>query len=284
VQAHRLFPPEKAIEKAWDENGNSIYRGIELVARGIGDIRNRAPSQLRTNLYLIRGDLLLSDFEDRVGDTWNAAKGGTELALRVQSAIYRTILQAAEKVGADVVLVDLGPNLGALNWAVLGGSDYVIVPVAPDLFSIKGAENLGGKLATWRKEWDQCNAAWAGNGLEIPKGRPSFLGYVMQQHNIRDNASGMTQGSQIFGNQLESAIQVQIVDRLNPLGQVHNGNGFNLGKIPNLHSLIPYSLKARKSVFQCTSSDGLKGAHLQRAKDSKLLFKPIADAISGVLP
>jgi cellulose biosynthesis protein BcsQ len=277
---------DKAIEKAWEEAGNSIYRAIEPVARGLGDIRNRAPSSLRPNLSLIPGDLLLSDFEDLLGDTWNAAKGGSEPALRAQSAIYRAILQAAEKASAEIVLIDLGPNLGALNRAVLGGSDFVIVPVAPDLFSIRGAENLGAKLAKWRKEWDQCNAAWAGNNLAIPKGQPSFLGYVMQQHNIRDNASGMTQGWQIFGNRLESAIQKYIVDRLAPLGQVANGqsNNFNLGKIPNLHSLIPYSLEARKPVFQCTSSDGLKGAHIQRARDSKQLFKPIADAILSVMP
>jgi cellulose biosynthesis protein BcsQ len=78
---------DKAIEKAWEDRGNSIYRAIEPVARGLGDIRDRAPSQLRENLYLIPGDLLLSDFEDRLGDTWNAAKGGNELALRTQSAI-----------------------------------------------------------------------------------------------------------------------------------------------------------------------------------------------------
>jgi cellulose biosynthesis protein BcsQ len=275
---------DKAIEKAWEDGGNSIYRAIELVARGIGDIRNRAPSLLRSNLALIPGDLLLSDFEDLLGDSWNAAKGGSEPALRAQSAIYRTILQSAEKVKAEVVLIDLGPNLGALNRAALGGSDYVIVPVAPDLFSIRGAENLGNKLAKWRKEWDQCNAAWSG-ALEIPKGRPSFLGYVMQQHNIRSNASGMTKGWQIFGNRLESAIQEYIVDLLTPLGQVKNNtsNSFDLGKIPNLHSLIPYSLEARKPVFECTGSDGLTGAHIQRARDSKALFAPIASAIQNVI-
>lgn len=275
---------DKAIEKAWEDGGNSIYRAIEPVARGLGDIRNRAPSQLRPNLFLFPGDLLLSDFEDLLGDTWNSAKGGSEPALRTQSAIYRAILQAGEKADAEVILVDLGPNLGSLNRAVLGGSDYVIVPVAPDLFSIRGTENLGSKLAKWRKEWDQCNGAWSGN-FPIPKGSPSFLGYVMQQHNIRNNASGMTQGWQIFGNRLESAIQTHIVDRLRPLGQVANSQaiGFNLGKIPNLHSLIPYSLEARKPVFQCSSPDGLKGAHIQRARESKALFKPIAQAIVSVL-
>jgi chromosome partitioning protein len=96
----------------------------------------------------------------------------------------------------------------------------------------------------------------------------------------------MTQGWQLFGNRLESAIQKNIVDRLRPLGQVQtmNGNKYNLGNIPNLHSLIPYSLEARKPVFQCTGSDGLKGAHIASARDSKTLFDPIADAIQGVIP
>ena len=34
---------DKAIEKAWEDKGNSIYRAIEPVARGLGDIRDRAP-------------------------------------------------------------------------------------------------------------------------------------------------------------------------------------------------------------------------------------------------
>jgi chromosome partitioning protein len=59
-------------------------------------------------------------------------------------------------VEADIVLVDLGPNLGALNRAVLATSDFFITPVAPDLFSIQGTENLGNKLVSWRKEWDHA--------------------------------------------------------------------------------------------------------------------------------
>ncbi len=175
---------DSAIETAWKPNGNSIYRAIEPVARGMGDISNRPPTQLRINLHLIPGDLLLSDFEDRLGDTWNAAKGGSEPDIRAQSAIYRTIQQAADTVKAQYVLVDLGPNMGALNRAVLGGSDFVIVPVAPDLFSIRGAENLGNKMAKWRGEWDQTNKAWTDNSVKIQKGAGeiSRLRYAAAQH------------------------------------------------------------------------------------------------------
>ena len=144
---------DSQIEKSWAEDGNSIYRAIELVSRGVGDIRNRAPNELRPNLFMIPGDLQLSEFEDRLGEVWTRAMGGDEYGLRAQSAVYRVIVQASEKCAADLVLVDLGPNLGALNRSVLAGSTHLITPVAPDLFSIRGTENLGSKLRTWRREW-----------------------------------------------------------------------------------------------------------------------------------
>ena len=277
---------DKAIERAWAEKGNSIYRAIEPVDRTIGDIWNRAPTRVGDHLFILPGDLLLSSFEDRLGDTWTGAKGGSEAALRAQSAIFRTIQNAAEKCDAEVVLIDLGPNLGALNRATLGGSDYVIVPISPDLFSLRGTENLGSKLVSWRKEWDQCHAAWEGATLAIPEGKAKFLGYIVQHHKLRNNSAGMTKGWQLFGDRVEAAVQQNIVDKLTPLEQVvvrADGN-YNLGQIPNLHSLIAYSLEARKPVYKCSGSDGLKGAHISSARESGKLFDPIVDVIEAILP
>lgn len=276
---------DRAIERAWTTGGNSIYRLIEPVARTTGDVRDRAPVKLSDSLFLLPGDLLLSNFEDRLGDTWNSAKGGSEADLRAQSAIFRAIKNATEKTRAEIILIDLGPNLGALNRAVLGGTDHVIVPISPDLFSIRGTENLGSKLATWRKEWDQCNDAWSGEDLPIPQGRPKFLGYVVQQHNIRNNNAGMTQGWQIFGNRVEQSVRKNIVERLLPLHQVivpRDGN-YNLGMIPNLHSLIPYSMRARKPVYKCTSRDGLRGAHISSAAESSAVFDPVVSLINETI-
>lgn len=276
------------LERAWDPaRGNSIWRAVEDVYRGIGDIKKRQPTRIRENvpLFLIPGDVLLSGYEDLLGDTWSAAKGGAEPALRVQSALYRFILWSAAKVNADVVMLDLGPNLGALNRSVLGASDYFIVPVSPDLFSIRGTENLGSKLVSWNKEWRQAHDAWAGEGIELPPGKPAFLGYVMQQHNVRQTATGMTQGWSIFGSRIEEAVKANIVDKLLPTGQVlqWSDGSWDLGKIPNLHSLIPYSQEARKPVFDCGSADGLKGAHLSRAKKSRALFQPMVETLLEVV-
>lgn len=270
------------IAKSWSDAGNSIYKCIEPVYETVGDFRKLAPIKLgRKNLHLVPGDLRLSDFEDRLGDSWNSAKGGSNPDLRAQAAIFRYVKWAGESIGADYIFCDLGPNLGALNRAVLAGSDFFITPIAPDLFSLQGTENLGRKLLTWRNEWKQCNDAKKDSQLETPHGCPVYAGYVIQQHNIRTNSEGMTRGWAIYGKEIEPKITENIVSNLKPHDQVveWKDGTYNLGQIPNLHSLIPYSQEARKPVFDCTGQDGLNGAHITKARDSRIHFKPICDAI-----
>ena len=218
------------VTKAWRDDGNSIFQVIDPVYRTTGDIRNRSPSPVtnaRGSLYIVPGDLRLSNFEDLLGDTWSSARGGA--ARPARSVSYSPISKlGARQIKANLVLIDLGPNLGALNRAVLASNDYFITPVAPDLFSIQGTENLSNKLVAWRREWDQCNTAWAGGSISIPKGRLTYLGYVIQMHNIRSNSDGMTAGWQIYGDQPESAIAENIVKKLTPIGQVINWQGRRL--------------------------------------------------------
>lgn len=287
LSAYALSDAE--LEKSWlPSRGNSIWNAIEKVYRGIGDIGQRGAKKFNANyenLYIIPGDVLLSNFEDLLGDTWSSAKGGAEPALRVQSAIYRYITWAANAIKADVVMMDLGPNLGPLNRCALSASNYFIIPMSPDLFSIRGTENLGNKLRTWRNEWDQCNKAWSGSGIQLPTGNPIFLGYVMQQHNVRSNETGMTRGWSIFGEKVSDAIVKNIINKISTINQVHDwGDGnWNLGQIPNLHSLIPYSQNARKPVYDCTSRDGLTGAHITRAKETASNYTPIVNRLLQVI-
>lgn len=287
LSAYALTDSE--LEKSWKpERGNSVWLAVEPVAKGVGDVRQRTPRTFNSdypNLYITPGDVMLSGFEDNLGESWTRAIGGDERAIRVQSAVYRYLLWASEKIFADIVMVDLGPNLGALNRCILGASDYFIVPMSPDLFSIRGTENLGKKLVNWRKEWTQCITAWDGEDLAIPKGSPIFLGYVTQQHNIRNSPTGMTKGWSIYGKQVESAVKSNIVAKLEMIGQVHKwqADSWQLGTIPNLHSLIPYSLNAKKPVFDCSSSDGLNGSHITKARESRHLFTPIVNKLLEVV-
>lgn len=279
---------DREIRRSWSPDGNSIFSNIMPVYQGLGDIRDRAPSRVvnsKGNLFIVPGDLRLSDFEDTLGDTWNAARGGSEAAVRAQSAIHRYILNAGKKVNADIILIDLGPNLGALNRAVLASADYFITPVAPDLFSLQGTENLGRKLRAWRSGWDQIHQSCKSMSFPIPSGRPKYLGYVIQQHNVRSNPTGMTKGWEIYGSELFPAIKRNIIEELASINQVVDWGeeDFELGKIQNLHSLIPYSMDAKKPIFYCTGSDGLNGAHITKAKESAGLFMDIVQTLEAVI-
>jgi cellulose biosynthesis protein BcsQ len=276
---------DEQIERSWNPStGNSLFRNIERVYESIGDIYDRRPSVINDNypnIFIVPGDPNLSNFEDVLADTWNRARGGSSADLRKQTAIHRYIKNAEQKTSADITFIDMGPNLGPMNRTTLTACDFFIVPVAPDLFSIRGTQNLGNKLVSWRKEWDQVIEAGRGTEIDMPLGQPVFIGYVRQQHNVRNNETGMTQGWSMFGDRVEAAIQENIIDKLDGLGQVlHWDDGtWDLGSIPNLHSLVPYSQEARKPIFDCDGYDGLRGAHLSKARKTRRLYADMASII-----
>ena len=58
--------------------------------------------------------------------------------MRILSSFWQVIQMAVSKIQADIVLVDIGPNLGAINRSVLIATDYVAIPLGADLFSLQG--------------------------------------------------------------------------------------------------------------------------------------------------
>lgn len=104
-------------------------------------------------VWLLPGDIQLSTFEAILPNAWTESLAGNERGFRVTSAAFRMIGSAAERVEADYVFVDLGPNVGALNRAVLLGSDYLILPMASDLFSLRALPSVGQSLDTWIRQW-----------------------------------------------------------------------------------------------------------------------------------
>jgi len=58
-------------------------------------------------------------FEDDLSTEWPRCMEGRERAFRVTTAFWRVIDEAATRHQADVVLLDVGPNLGVINRAAL---------------------------------------------------------------------------------------------------------------------------------------------------------------------
>lgn len=151
------FLGEAELEGLWEgeEEGRQTVAGaVQPIVEGIGDISLIPPLPVAENLYLLPGDLALSRFEERLAQAWPSTLAGSDnAAVRATTAFHRLVRAATEVAQAEVVLVDVGPNLGALNRSALLLADHVIVPLGADLFSAKAV--LG------------TDAGTAGNGNEI---------------------------------------------------------------------------------------------------------------------
>jgi len=179
-----MFLDEDRLENLWPdgEHPHTVFGTIRPILRGIGDIAQPIVEMINTNLGLIPGDLGLSRFEDKLSDAWPRCHNSDESAFRTMTAFHRLVQRGAEW-GAQLVLIDVGPNLGAINRSALIASDQVCLPLAPDLFSLQGLKNLGPTLREWRTVWGGLLAK-APQDLSMPKGTMQPIGYIVMQHGI----------------------------------------------------------------------------------------------------
>jgi cellulose biosynthesis protein BcsQ len=130
------------IEEIWDGVHCSVYHAVQPLTSGAGDIIHIKPHQVGDRgVYLLPGDLLLSDFESFLAESWVQVLARQERGFRSLSAIYRLIKETEDSYDIDYTIIDVGPNFGSLNRAVMLGCDSFFVPMIPDLFSLRGSQN-----------------------------------------------------------------------------------------------------------------------------------------------
>lgn len=257
------------------QNKQSIIGSLDLLIRGIGDIKPSHTEKINDKLHLIIGDLDLSAFEDKLSRSWNDCLSRDELAFRRTSSFYRIIQNAAENLNADYVLADVGPNLGALNRAALIAVDFIIIPVAADLFSIQGMTNLGKSLSEWRKEWrDDRLPRNPDSDLKLPNGNMKPIGYVVSQHGIKESRP-----VKAYSNWAEKVPKIYERDVLNIESQNDTkvANDSNcLGLLKHYRSLMPMAMEVNKPIFMLKPADGAIGAHLEGVRRAYDDFKELA--------
>ena len=168
-----------------DDHPLTIFGAIQPLKRGVGDVADPHIEIINEKLGLIVGDMELSTFEDQLSEVWPKCLDRDERSFRVISAFWRILQRAAESHQADVILIDLGPNLGAINRTALIASDYVVIPLGPDLFSLQGLRNLGPALRRWREGWQERLTKNPVEDLRLPPGNIQPLGYMVLRHSIR---------------------------------------------------------------------------------------------------
>ena len=276
-----IFLTEDQMEEMWSDNEHkkTIMGALTPLIRGTGDIEEPYIKKISDNIGLIIGDLGLSGIEDDLSSNWPVCLEGKERAFRVISAFYRILAKAAERESADLVLIDVGPNLGAINRAAIIAADYVVVPMAPDLYSLQGLRNLGPSLTRWRKEWkDRLNRVPT-NDLLLPQGKMSPVGYIILQHIAIKNRPVKAYSRWI--DRIPGEYNSSVLERkLTPPNTTITNDDNCLAQIRHYRSLMPMAMEARKPMFFLKPSDGAIGSHMSAVKDCYLDFNRLAKKIA----
>ncbi|MCC6637326.1 MAG: AAA family ATPase [Ignavibacteriaceae bacterium] len=216
--------------------------------------------KISENISLIAGDLALSAVEDNLSDAWTKCLNGDVYAFKVTSIFNSIIEDSVSRINQDLVLVDIGPNLGALNRSVLITTDFIVIPVAPDLFSLQGLKNIGETLTKWLKEWAELIRKKPKQlQINVPAKEMKAAGYVILQHSARENrpVKAYLKWTQRIPEVYHSRV---LKDERHP--ESIEVDESCLGLLKHYHSLAPMAMEARKPMFLLKPGDGAIGAHM----------------------
>jgi len=273
---------EERLEALWtdDAHPDTLFGAVEPLFGGTGDIRQAHIEPFSDALGLIVGDLALSRIEDDLSTEWPRCLEAKERAFRVTTAFWRVMNEAARRHRADVVLIDVGPNLGAINRAALVAASHVVVPVAPDLFSLQGLKNLGPTLRRWRETWLQAKPKASGSLGEQPGGAMTPVGYVLMQH--AERLGRPTKAYAKWQARLPNAYRESVLGEAAE-ESIPTPDSRQIQRIKHYRSLMPMAMESRKPMFALRASDGAIGAHQANVQqchdDFKSLVLEIAERV-----
>lgn len=282
------FLDEDKIEALWEQQdvGSTVYQCVKPLT-GVGDIAEPVLQNVATDLYLLPGDVNLSGYEDALSAEWPNSMGDNNLyrPMRILSSFWQVMQMAAGKVQADIVLVDIGPNLGAINRSVLIATDYVVIPLGADLFSLQGLKNLGPTLRSWKNLWqkrlDNWNTAAEKNSFpdfKLPQAKMQPVGYLCQQHSVRLDRP--VRAYDKWAQRIPSVYRKSVLNQT-PVEDVRQEDDpYCLATIKHYRSLIPMAQEHRKPIFNLTSADGAIGSHFGAVQDAKKDFRQLATKIA----
>jgi chromosome partitioning protein len=182
-----------------------------------------------------------------------------EAAFRTLSAFHRVAELAAQQHAADLVLLDVGPNLGAINRAALLTADFVVTPLAPDLFSMQGLRNLGPTLIDWRRGWGDRLDRNPDPEIPLPLGRMEPLGYVVMQAGMR--LSRPVRAYERWIARMPGEYHRSLLrDSVTP--PATDEDPACLGIMRHYQSLMPLAQDAHKPMFHLKPADGAIGSQL----------------------
>ena len=278
-----MFLRENRLEEIWQTPPKTIDGDIAPLFKGTGDITAKPHiEKIDERIGLLVGDLDLSKREGELSERWSKCLDGEERAFRVTTAFARLIASASEQFEADLALLDVGPNLGAINRAALIASDHIIIPLAPDLFSLQGLGNVGEILREWRSAWKKrINEKPVDMDISLPSGDMKPLGYIVMRHTIRLDRP--VQAFQRWIDKIPVEYRGSVLEKSNATTPTIDTDKYLLAHLKDYRSLMPYAQEEKKPMFMLKPADGAIGAQQKAVRscfeDFQSLAKKIVDKL-----
>jgi len=262
------------LDESDDASGRTIWSALKPISEDVGDFRLIEPIERPpAGLFLLPGDIQLSAFEEDLPDKWRDCLSRKIRGYRSLTAISRLIDTISARLGIDFVFFDSGPNIGLLNRIILLDCDYLIVPAACDVFSVRALKTLGKSLSNWIRDWDTIMLL-APEGFPLLRGKPHLLGYIPQGFRVYGDDISYTFKSYI--PKIERSLYTEVIVRLldiDPTLASRTMAELKLGQIKNFGSLATDAQNFGSAMWT------INGAPPYQKAEAKKAFSAIARRI-----
>ncbi len=266
------------LDKSDLPEGATVWSAVKPVSDATGPVVYVECIELPLeSVWLIPGDIRLSEFETDLNDFWNQSLQRKARGFRGTTAISDMVSAACRAHDIDYVLYDSGPNIGPLNRVILLDCDHFIVPVAADLFSLRALKTLGRTLVQWITEWETISSL-APEGLGLLPGRPAFLGYVPE--GFRTYGGSPTAQQSRYLAQISRDINSEVVALLrdvDPRLVSSRRKNHVLAEVKDFGALVPASQRSGTPLDSVTAGSPAQREQARRA------FAGMAKMVDGTV-
>ncbi|MFJ4030030.1 ParA family protein [Paenarthrobacter sp. NPDC089989] len=264
----------------WDElygefsqkdDPRSVLHALRQIRRGDSGIDEtyKPVRSERFQVDVLPGHPSLALLEDTFSSSWESFVSGDLGGARRTHWVAELVRGATDY---DLVILDAGPSLGALNRTVLVGADYFVTPTAADLFSLFAIDNIGEWIKKWSRKYetglrtvhDEYSDDFDFSFPADSKLDATYLGYTIQQYVSKTVSGGQRRTVNAYDK-----FKRQIPAKARKLAGVSGraGETLDLGIVPHMFAMVPLAQSRHAPIAALVTSDGLRGAQIsQQAK------------------
>lgn len=265
--------PDERLTALWQPQAQAatVLAALRPLLEGRGELGplHIEPVAGVSGFGLVAGDLGLARYEGELSAAWVACTEGQVAACQISAALQQLVQAASRQYQADVVLLDVGSNLDALTRAALLAADYVVVPLAPDVYALQGLADLGMILRQWREQRQRQR-----DGKQSLVSRMEAAGYVVLQPTMRLDRPDYS--FDYWQSYLPELYHRHILGHDEPPAFSTEPDPEQLAQLRHYTTLLDLSQEAKRPIFRLRLADGAGGYSQRAVAESYWAFRKLA--------